>query len=283
MITQDIDLTENAKSSSKPLLKNATATIKIEGLIYAAYNKAQRTFQAGIHTGGDWIQLLVEVKADGKPDLLFPSKDLPWNPSHETIRGLAPFWLYVDSGNHLPVTDASAQLHEHDEKSFGHMLNLEALYNRRLILKSGLVSTINIPQGTCYSPETVDLKLLQIDPENPDTRTVANERMTMAIHCAVDIQESSTRDTRRSIVLATENREFFRFPLQSGRHYEIKLSNIPPVSSDPDLEKYFLKYYDMFELKPGEKKYLAGALDTDFLRLPPCVGVSGSVTGGLRF
>jgi hypothetical protein len=93
---------------------------------------------------------------------------LPWDPSHKTIQELAPFWLYVDSGKQLPpVTDASASLYEltnlNQPKSFGHLLNFEALYDRPLKLDPKLVASINIPHGTCYSAEKSDLKLNHFD------------------------------------------------------------------------------------------------------------------------
>ncbi len=276
---------------STTLLRNAAVTIHMDGLIYTAYNANSRLYQAGVHTDAAGHHLVVEVTDNGRP--VFPTSELPWDGSHPVVKANAPFWLYVDSGNGLPVQDSNAELYKPndltDPQSFGHILNFESLYQRALPLDFNRIAEFNFPHGTCYSAQNMDLDLKEFDQGMPFTTASVVETMPLSTLGAIDIASTGNK-VKRSIVLANRDREFFRFPLKGGANYEIQIMNVP-MDSHPihNPEEHFLQFYELFSLNPGEKMFLVDPEDMDMPmdgpaptpNSPPCVQSAGNLTSGL--
>lgn len=266
---------------------NPTATIQFEGLILGAFNKAKRLYQAGVHTNTDHHHLVITVKRNGDD---ITAEALPdWDTSLEIVRKLAPFWLYVDSGNGMNPKTFNASLYKPDDTtdplSFGHIFNFVRRHGRELPLTPARFATFNFPQGTVYSADNEPMQLLQVDQgQSPPPATPLEIIPAVSKLVAINIADVSDASTKRELVLlGGEKREFFRLPLKAETTYEINLDNRPihhTRNGDEDPEQHFLKYYELFTLNPGEKRFfLEPVVDSE--DSPPCVGTSGSSTGGL--
>lgn len=271
----------------KPLLSNAAVTILLDGLIYTAYDEKDRLYQAGIHTDAEGHHLVLEVRTEEK--LLFPSTELPWDSSLKDIHDDAPFWLYVDSGNGRPVANFSAELHKPDDlkdaRSYGHILAFERLYNRSLKLDGSRIAKFNFPAGTCYSAKNSGAQLMQFDQGSNVSAAQFVGAITVSTLSAIDIVTGGhNRD--RWIVLENDKKEFFRFPLHPGRHYEIKLMNVPVDSYQThEPESHFLQFYELFELNRNEKVYLVKTDEAEMHEhpdSPPCITVTSEMNSGLN-
>jgi len=274
-------------SHLKPLFPNAAATIFLDGLIYTAYNEKDRLYQAGIHTDAEGHHLIVEVRAEG--ELLFPSAALPWDSSLKDIQNAAPFWLYVDSGNGRPVASFSAELHKpndlKDAQSYGHILAFERLYNRSLRLDATRLAKFNFPAGTCYSAKNSGAELMRFDQGSNASAAQSVGAITVSTLSAIDIV-TGRNNRERWIVLENDKKEFFRFPLHPGRHYEITLMNVPMdhyQTHEP--ESHFLQFYELFELNRNEKVYLVKTDEAEMHQhpdSPPCITVTSELNSGLN-
>lgn len=273
------------------LLENRTATIQFDGLILGAYNQARRLYQAGVHVNAEGHHLVISVKYNGEK--IWPKNPSDWESSLSTVRTLAPFWLFVDSGNGASPKSFNAKLHNpedlNDPLSFGKIFSFVRRHGREIPLKPDQFAVFNFPQGTAYSAFNADAQLGQVEPNAAASTATFVENINVSSLGAIDIDAVSDGQTKRELVLAGDGgkREFFRLPLEAGATYEIKMDNRPihlhgtrPV--DPG--KHFLQYYELFSaLNPGEKRFLVQLRPPAFAAAdsPPCVGTSGSTEGGL--
>src|SRR5688572_30162531 len=105
----------NAPTGQDPipatLLRNRRATIQFDGLIMGAYDEKRRLYQAGIHVEAEKHHVVLTVirKEDGQQ--VFPKAASDWDGSHATIKALAPFWMFVDSGDGLQPEYFDASLY----------------------------------------------------------------------------------------------------------------------------------------------------------------------------
>lgn len=252
---------QSQNASPAPLLPDARATIYLDGLIYAGYNKNRKVLESAILTKAEKHHLVIEVRERGKEQLLFPTPEKPWASDHKTIEQAAPFWLYVDSGNRIKEDEFSAALHtEDDDRSFNNIFNFEEHHHKPLPVSAGTFALFNFPHGTSYSAETKPAELKRI----PANGSVANARdegeIPVSNLAGIDIDAVSNGAEKRSIVLANQDgrNEFFRFELEPGKQYEIKIENRPtPNSVIHDHEEHFLQFYDLFGLdRTREPRFL---------------------------
>jgi hypothetical protein len=292
----------------KPLLPNPTVTIYFDGLIYTAYNEKQRLYQAAILTQAEGHHLTIEVRLRGQEKLLWPVKGTDWDPNHTKVKEGAPFWLYIDSGQGIQANEHSAKLHAPegaDEQSFRRVLNFEELHKRPLKLKPETFAEFNFPHGLSYSAENTEADLKLVPQNIPGAVPQFKSKIQVSTLAAIDIDAVSNGTTKRSIVLANHDGEdeFFRFVLEPGKHYEIKILNEPIVQNAVrNHNEHFLQFYELFDLKQGESKFLvdpgtahpavhslvplppaegAEVPVSATLHSPPCVSTSGNLQTGL--
>ncbi len=308
-------LEEEDESTPKPLLDNPSVTIYFDGLIYSAFNEAKRLYQTAVLTKAEKHHLNVEVRFKGEKELLFPTEQLPWNPDHEAIKGLAPFWLYVDSGNGLNPEEFSSSLHlpeNEDEQSFAHVFNFNEAHGQPLVPIPETFAEFNFPQGTGYSAKNKKANLKFLAP-NQEIKDKGNVKVSTLI--GLDIDAVSNGENKKFIVLANQaGQEFFRFELKPGKPYEIQLLNQPipqqhgpetPEQPQPEPQpqphpghgehggngghvhinhaEHFLQFYELFGLDEDDERFIVdlGPLPPDLPHSPPCVGTGGDKVGGL--
>jgi hypothetical protein len=289
----------NGHTTSGPqtLLPKATVTIRFDGLIYTAYDKGQRLYQAAVHSVNGDHELNIEVRVEGNPEPLFPNDEKwpDWDPEYAGIKPKAPFWIYVDSGNGLNPKEFSAQLYlpaEPDERSFDRILNFESLYGRKITLDTSKFVEFNFPHGTCYSAENKKATLTRVDEkENP----ISEEQIIVSRKGAIDIDLVSDQNVKREIVLMNKDRKkLFYFPLENGKHYFIDVFNQPkdpPGNGHEEehenhgQENHFIRYYDLFQLQGNEQKFLVFPENVvnpaAEANSPPCISGSGDRLTGL--
>ena len=302
---------EEDESKRKPLLENPTVTIYFDGLIYSAFNEAKHLYQTAVLTKAEKHHLNVEVRLKGEEKLLFPNVNQPWNPDHEVVKGLSPFWVYVDSGNGVNPEEFSSSLHmpeKEDEQSFAHVFNFNEAHGRPLVPLTETFAEFNFPQGTGYSAVNKEADLKFLAPNQP-----AKDRGKVKVSTLIglDIDAVSSEENRKDIVLATQaGQEFFRFELEPGKHYEIQLLNQPiPQHHGPETPEHphpephpghgehggnggpvhvnhaehFLQFYELFGLTERHERFIVdlGPLPPDLPNSPPCVGTGGDKVGGL--
>ena len=240
-----------------PLLDNATATIYLDGLIYAAYNENRRVLEAAVLTHAEKHELAIEVRVKGEDEPLFPSIEHPWNPDHAVVDAAAPFWLYVDSGNQIEENEFSAQLFSgDDDRTFNNIFNFEDHHHRPLPLKQGNFAVFNFPHGMAYSADTSDAVLKIIPPNETASHAVSKGEIRVSNLAGIDIDAVSNGTGKKSIVLANQDgtNEYFRFDLESGKRYEIKIVNGPARNSSiHGPEGHFLQFYELFNLDPAKE------------------------------
>lgn len=306
---------EEDESMPKPFLDKPTATIYFDGLIYSAFNKAKRLYQTAVLTQAEEHHLKVEVRLRGEEKLLFPTEEHPWNPDHGVIKGLAPFWMYVDSGNGLNPEEFSSSLHSPEEKvdeqSFAHVFNFNERHGRPLVPRPKTFAEFNFPHGTGYSAlnKKADLKVLA--PNQPISEAEDKGEVKVSTLIGLDIDAASDGENRKYIVLANQaGQEYFRFELEPEKHYEIQILNQPipqhhapepPAHPHPephpghgahggngghvhiDHAKHFLQFYELFGLNERNERFIVdlGPLPPNLPHSPPCVGTGGDKVGGL--
>lgn len=306
---------EEDESTPKPLLENPSVTIYFDGLIYSAFNKAKRLYQTAVLTEAEGHHLNVEVRLRGETELLFPTVDLPWNPDHDVIQNLAPFWMYVDSGNGINPEEFSSSLHSpeetQDEQAFAHVFNFNAAHGEKLVPLSEKFAEFNFPQGTGYSAvnKKADLKFLAPNQKVSEAKDKGQVKVSTLI--GLDIDAFSNAENKKYIVLANQaGKEFFRFELEPGKPYEIQLLNQPipqhhepetPEQPNPEAHpghgehggngghvhinhaEHFLQFYELFGLDDDDERFIVdlGPLPPSLPNSPPCVGTGGDKLGGL--
>ncbi|MCA1577785.1 MAG: hypothetical protein LC794_10555 [Acidobacteria bacterium] len=239
--------------SPAPLLNDATATIYLDGLIYAVYNENRRVLESAILTKAEDHHLVIEVRLRGHDELLWPKQSSDWDPDHAAVDAGAPFWLYVDSGNRIKEDEFSARLHT-GNRTFQSIFDFEGHHGKPLPLKPGTFAVFNFPHGTSYSAVTnsADLKLI---PANGSVATAKDQgKIEVSNLAGIDINAVSNGAEKKFIVLANQDgkKEFFRFELEPGKQYEIKILNQPVPNSAPngDHEAHFLQFYELFDVDP---------------------------------
>jgi hypothetical protein len=241
-----------------PLLKNATATIYLDGLIYAAYNENRKVLETAVLTAAEGHEVVVRVSMRGDDTLRFPTPEKPWSPKHTDVSAAAPFWLYVDSGNGLAKDEFSADLHRGDcNRSFDSLFNFEGQHDKPLKLKQGNFAVFNFPHGTSYSAETKPAELMRIPAGKKLADAEPEREINVSNLAGIDIDAVSNGAGKKSIVLANQDgaNEVFRFDLEPGKQYKIEILNQPEEGShehDLDPEKHFLLYYKLFDLDHSE-------------------------------
>lgn len=270
------------------LLPNRTATIRFDGLILGAYNQAKKLYQAGVHLDAEHHHLVITVKKNGGP--FWPKEPSDWDSSHDKVEMLAPFWLFVDSGNGLDPKANDASLYKPgdltDPLSFGNIFSFVRQHGRELQVNLNALAEFNFPQGIAYSAANIaNATLKQRKPNDPSTTTVVKERFNVSRLGAIDIADVSDEKTKRELVLIGEGgkREFFRLPLVAGSTYEIIMENRPIHPGTGSAAEHFLQYYELFSLNAGEKEFFVELPrgEGEAEDSPPCVGTSGSGKGGL--
>ena len=302
-------LDEEDEALFPPLLDNPTVTIYFDGLIHTAFDETKSLYQAAVLTQAEGHHLNIEVRIRGEEELLFPTEEVPWNPSHGAVKELAPFWLYVDSGNKISEKEFSSSLHlprGEDPQSFARLFNFDQQHGKPLVPKPETFAEFNFPQGTCYSAENRNAKLKVLPPNKPVSAATEKRPFTVSTRGAVDIDAVSNGDSKKYIVLATQaGQEFFRFELEPGKHYQIELLNQPIPHHNEETphehhhpepdgghgghgedhlnpEEHFLQYYELFGFTNKNERFIV-----DFGPLPPspdsppCVSTSGDLKGGL--
>lgn len=280
---------EHTEPNPQLLLPNATVTIRFDGLIYTAYNKNKKLYQAAVHTEAEKHELTVDVRLAGQAQPLFPApaNGLPWDPSHAAIKEGAPFWLYVDSGNGLQPKDFSAELHlppdpANDARSFDHILNFERLYDRKITLNTARFAEFNFPHGMCYSALNAEAGLSRLDQNN---RPLSDDgKITVSTLGAIDIDSVSDGHGKKEIVLANKDGKIFSFPLENGKHYIIRIINGPIAGQHVHRpEDHFLQFYELFPLNPRDPKFLVepaeGHNPPPSPGSPPCISGTGGRQG----
>jgi len=286
-----------------PLLNDATATIYLDGLIYAAYNKNRRVLESAVLTHAKHHHLTIEVRLRGEGSKLFPTAEWPWNPDHHEVEKGAPFWLYVDSGNGIKEDEFSAELHTgNDKHAFNSIFNFEEHHRQPLPLMPGKFAVFNFPHGTCYSAKTEDAEVKVIPANQPVASAVSKRTIPVSNLVGIDINAISKGTEKKWIVLANKAGEFFRFELEPGKQYEINILNEPePDSPTLGPEGHFLQFYQLFDIDPQrDQRFLVvdpthahnsngsppvvggeGGLGPPTADNPPCAPGRGSSTGGL--
>ena len=277
---------ETEPKSPKPLLENATVTIYFDGLIYMAYNEARRLYQGAVLTEAEGHHLVIEVRLRGEEEkLLFPLKPTDWDPDHATVKAKAPFWLYVDSGQGIQEKEFSATLNlpaNDDEQSFTNIFNFEKQYQRPIFPKPPTFAEFNFPHGISYSAENTNAALKTISRAGGPVTFKENIRVSTL--AAVDIDAVSNDAGKKSIVLANNEgkTEFFRFDLEPGKLYEIKILNQPvDQHTSHHAQDHFLQFYELFDLKAGEEEFLVAPPLPPSQDSPPCVSTTGNTKSGL--
>ena len=290
--------------SPPPLLKNATATIYLDGLIYAAYNEGSKVLESAILTEAEGHELAIEVKLRGEHQRLWPRTDADWDRAHEAVKQGAPFWLYVDSGNKLNGEFSATLFSDEGERSFNRIFDFDDFHHKPLRVKPETFALFNFPHGKSYSADTKPADVKVIPPRGTvDDAQLEEEGVPISNLAGIDIDAVSNEAGQKSIVLANQNgeHEFFRFPLEPGKQYEINIVNGPvPNSNTHDPARHFLQFYELFDLNhdreaqflvvdpthvhgsgqpPAEGGELpAGGPTTDN---PPCAPGRSGGTGGL--
>ena len=285
--------TGNPPGSPPPLLDNPTVTIYFDGLIFSTFDDKKSLYKTAVLTEAEGHEVVLEVRRRGEANPIFPSPQLPWDKSHEVVKKLAPFWLYVDSGQGLGKEPNSARLHlpppeAKDERSFDRIFNFEEVHGHPFNPKPETFAVFNFPQGTCYSAENVNAKLKSLAQGAPAASAVEVKGIDVSTLSAIDIDAVSDANSKKSIVLVNEHgHEFFRLPLDPGTHYEIQILNVPinvaghPHAGHINATQHFLQFYELFNLRPGEKKFLVSLPPPPPTPLsPPCVTTTGRPNSG---
>ncbi len=274
----------------KPLLKDATASIYFDGLIFMAYNERRRLYQGAVLTEAEGHQTRIDVKVTGQQKPIWPAKDSDWDPDHATVKARAPFWLYVDSGQGIQKEDFSAKLHlpadANDPRSFKEIFNFEEKYDRPIRPKPETFAEFNFPHGVSYSAKNTKAALKTKLPDQPIEEARPKGNFNVSTLAGVDINAASNGDDKKYIVLANEEgkNEFFRFELKPGTHYEISILNVPVGHTSHDPQDHFLQFYELFDLKQGEPEFLVAPVQLPTpptADSPPCVSTTGGTKGGL--
>lgn len=243
---------QSENGSPAPFLDDPRATIYLDGLIYAAFNKDRKVLESAILTQAKGHQLDVEVRLRGSEQLLFPTPEHPWNPDHGAINAAGPFWLYVDSGNGIKAEEFSAEVHGgKTDRSFDSVFNFEGHHGKPLPLNPENFAVFNFPHGTSYSARTNEAELKIIPPNKPVANAVSKGKIPVSNLAGIDIDAVSNGAGKKSIVLANQDgrNEFFRFELEPGKQYEIKILNQPAPNSAPaGPEGHFLQFYELFDV-----------------------------------
>jgi hypothetical protein len=286
------------------LLHNATATVYLDGLIFLLPNSRSGMCRALIHTGAEHHALRIEITecADGEHALHSgahalppgdrepPSKRLDWKGSQTCLRAGAPFWLYVDSGSGRPDTSAVSLYKPDDlaaERSFGHVLDFETrLYDHGLDFHASPPAVdLNFAHGTFYSASNLKVMLKSFTADESMSAASTVEEITSSVLVGVDFDAKSEEGGERYLVLeqtnpspeCTPTKEIFRLKLAEGTHYLVKLLNIPvygshgPHRNSP--EHHFLKYYELFSLREGERFFFVKVPDAPEGKHHPPSGV----------
>jgi hypothetical protein len=251
------------------LFNEPSATVYLDGLIILVHNAESKLTLAGIHTQAEHHVLNIEVTQTGVAVPVWPTQDSDWDGSHENVKSIAPLWLYVDCGRGRSEKEFAATLHEPhnllNAQSFGHVLDFEGprLYRRELDYNLNAMALLNIAHGTFYSAENLMSKLKNFGQNQTFDKASIVDHINVSSMVAADIDSKSEPEVKRSLVLEQSYppKELFRLELEQGKHYEIKIENVPDDSAvahahtnSPD--GHFLKYYDLFALKPEEKKFI---------------------------
>jgi hypothetical protein len=251
------------------LLNEPSATIYLDGLIILVHNAESKLTIAGIHTQAEHHVLNIEVTQTGVAVPVWPKEDSDWDGSHENVKSIGPLWLYVDYGYGRHKEKFASTLHNPhnllDAQSFGHVLDFEGpkLYRRELDYNLKAMALLNIGHGTFYSAENLMSKLKNFGQNQTFDKASIIGHLKVSAMVAADIDTKSKPGAERSLVFEQSNppKELFRLRLEQGKHYEVKIENVPDDSAVAHAhtnspEGHFLKYYDLFALKPEEKKFI---------------------------
>jgi hypothetical protein len=278
----------NPPNSAPPLLDKPTVTIYFDGLIFSAFNDDENLYQTAVLTQAEGHELVLEVRVKGDNKLIFPTAELPWDKSHPVVKKLAPFWMYVDSGNGINKEEFSARLHlpppeAKDPQSFDRIFNFEAEHDHPFKPKPETFALFNFPQGTSYSALNVNAKLKTVAQGAPATSAVDVRNIDVSTLGAIDIDAVSDDASEKHIVLVNEEgHEFFRFPLQPDKHYEIQVLNVPiDAHEHGGAAQHFLQFYELFDLKNDEKEFLVALPPPPTSLSPPCVTTTGRPKSGI--
>lgn len=283
------DSQEAEPSTLNTLLPNPSVTILIDGLICTAYDEEKRLYQAGIHTDAIGHHMIVEVRIDGNPELLFPTAELPWDSSHEAIIKNEPFRLYVESESQELQRASGVNLYEPNNPrsplSFANILSFEDLYQRSLKLDADRIAEFNVLDGTSYSARNSGADLMQFDQGSDPGNAEFVRRINVSTMGAIDIAPIRDGEGQKWIVLENKAGRFFRFLLQPKRHYQIKLMNVPiDHTGGGDPKKHFLQFYKLFKLNSNEKVFLIKPDERSPFKhpdFPPCNQTRRSQNCGL--
>lgn len=280
------------------LLKKPSVTIYLDGLLVLCYDKRQKCLQAGIHTEAHFHDLTIKVRETGQ------SVDLQsLSLTHERIKEIAPFFLYVEKKEGSRTPSGTATLYKPDDpiyrQAFANVLDLqgESFHKHdHLRVKPQILAPLNILNGKFYSATLGDATRLNLDCDpNPLNLGFVSTRV------AGDISNTSGNLILRSKNLKDE--PLIQLPLSDEKHYEVSIFNEPAESHEMGSDQihshshsgdcapqngearvnHFNVYYNALVLKDGATKYTVDIVEPPGFVMqvlpldPPCelVRVSG--------
>jgi hypothetical protein len=275
---------------------NPSVTIYMDGLIILFHGRGLT--QAALHARAPHHALKLSVIGEDD-ELVWPRGDSPWKVSHEELRAIEPFWLFVSSEEHPaqepPEESYSSSLETSGDMSFDNVLDFEShLYNHPLEdFRRARVALLNMPHGRFYSAGNGVSDLHSFE-QGQQPEEAEFERPTLSSFLVgADIRDRSTEDAVKYLVLLQTNKqdgrlmEVFSIPLPREGRYELHIMNTPRETTHrPSAAEHFLLYYDLFELRADEKKFFLtpkdGSPREEFFGgpdSPPCDNTRGSLTG----
>jgi hypothetical protein len=282
------------------LLPSATATVYLDGLIFLLPNIRSRMCQALIHIGAEHHALQIEISDCGNAE---------HKEGHDHQHAM-PLSAPRPSKKlkKLDCTSSVSLYKPRDltaERSFGHVLDFETrLYDHRLDFHANPPAVeLNFLHGTFYSATNMKVMLKSFAAHESSMAASTVETITSSVLVGVDFDAKSGAGGKRYLVMeqsnpsnnCTRTKEIFRLELEEGKHYIVKLNNIPVKGSHGahhnSPEHHFLKYYELFSLREGEKFFFVkvpdapeghhhpplSAKETELS--PPCNVGTGTQTG----
>jgi hypothetical protein len=274
---------------------NPSVTIYMDGLIILFHSRALT--QAALHAHAPHHTLKLSV-IGVDDELVWPSGGSPWEVSHEELRSIEPLWLFVSSEEHptqKPHEESySSSLETSGDMSFNNVLDFEShLYDHPLEdFRRARVALLNMPHGSFYSAGHGVSDLHSFEQDQQPEEAEFEKPVLSSFLVGADIRDRSTGDAVKYLVLLRTNKhdgrlvEVFSIPLPREEHYELHIMNTPHGTTHrPSAADHFLLYYDLFKLRPDEKKFFLkpkdGSPREEFFGgpdSPPCDNTRGSLT-----
>lgn len=268
------------------LLAKPSVTVYMDGLIMVFHDEAALLTRAAIHTKAGGHSLRVAVRNRVTKELKFDRKI-----KHDQLNFNEPLWLFVGSALDSPPPDSGFEASQQLSgiKSFRKVLDFEStLYPHALEnLRTDRFAVLNVPHGIFYSAASEQSELHSFEQDEDEADADFEKDITTCTFGAADIDARSEPGDDKYISMwhMKKSRErLFSFRLEADTHYNIYVLNVPDNPHGTHPEVHFLQYYELFDLRPGEKKYTV-KLKKDSPKLierapdsPPCNISQGGTT-----